>query len=357
MFGYSTFVNGDVILIGAYQDDNVVIDAGSAYVFRYDTDQSKWIEEAKLTASDAGTGDHFGWSVSLSGDVAVIGSPLLDGAGGNSGSAYVFVEPPDGWVDMTETAKLTASDSATDDNFGAAASISGDVAMIGAMRDDDFGSASGSVYVFDKPKGGWVDVTETVKLNASDAQPHDIFGWSLSISGDVAVIGARFDDSDVGGVDSGSAYVFRLDPDLSQWIEQAKLTASDAAAGDRLGSAVSLSSETAVIGAYRDDDGAWNAGSAYIFGGLGDCNDNGELDLCDIADGKSTDDNNNGIPDECENDCPWDLDGSGVVGASDLLSLLVSWGPCKGCPADFDGDGNVGAADLLALLVNWGPCP
>ncbi len=55
--------------------------------------------------------------------------------------------------------------------------------------------------------------------------------------------------------------------------------------------------------------------------------------------------------------CPWDLDGSGSVGASDLLALLVSWGPCKGCPADFDGNGSVGASDLLALLVNWGPCP
>ena len=55
--------------------------------------------------------------------------------------------------------------------------------------------------------------------------------------------------------------------------------------------------------------------------------------------------------------CPWDLDTNGSVGASDLLALLVSWGPCKGCPADFDGDGSVGATDLLALLVNWGPCP
>ena len=55
--------------------------------------------------------------------------------------------------------------------------------------------------------------------------------------------------------------------------------------------------------------------------------------------------------------CPWDLDESGNVGASDLLTLLASWGPCKGCPADFDGDGNVGASDLLALLANWGPCP
>ena len=55
--------------------------------------------------------------------------------------------------------------------------------------------------------------------------------------------------------------------------------------------------------------------------------------------------------------CPWDLDNNEVVGASDLLALLASWGPCKGCDADFDGDGTVGASDLLSLLANWGPCP
>ncbi len=86
-----------------------------------------------------------------------------------------------------------------------------------------------------------------------------------------------------------------------------------------------------------------------------DCNANGIPDILDVLEGASQDQNNDGIPDECE--CPWDLDGSGSVGAADLLSLLVSWGPCKGCPADFDGNGVVGASDLLALLVNWGPCP
>ncbi|MEE9131262.1 MAG: hypothetical protein V3T84_14675, partial [Phycisphaerales bacterium] len=125
------------------------------------------------------------------------------------------------------------------------------------------------------------------------------------------------------------------------------------------GISVSTDGEHAIVGANATTvNGDIEAGAAYIYGGLGDCNKNGELDLCDITDGFSNDDNNNGIPDECEAPpCPWDLDDSGTVGASDLLSLLVSWGPCKGCPADFDGDGTVGASDLLALLVNWGPCP
>ncbi len=55
--------------------------------------------------------------------------------------------------------------------------------------------------------------------------------------------------------------------------------------------------------------------------------------------------------------CPADLDGDGSVGASDLLALLIAWGPNPGHPADLDSDGNVGASDLLALLANWGPCP
>ena len=69
----------------------------------------------------------------------------------------------------------------------------------------------------------------------------------------------------------------------------------------------------------------------------------------------SDDDDDNGIPDECE--CPWDVDDDGSVGVSDLLALLASWGPCKGCPADFDGNDDVGVSDLLVLLANWGPCP
>ncbi len=201
-----------------------------------------------------------------------------------------------------------------------------------------------------------MDVTETVKLTASDGQTDGNFGWVVSLSGDVAVITARLDDGVVGGIDSGSAYVFRYDADRSQWTEQVKLTASDAAESDRFGWALSMSGETAVIGAVWDDDGGKNAGSAYMFG-LGDCNDNGELDLCDIADGKSTDDNNNGIPDECEDLCPWDLDGDMQVTVIDMLDLLSQWGTDPGVPPDFDGDGTVGITDFLTLLANWGPCP
>ncbi len=91
-----------------------------------------------------------------------------------------------------------------------------------------------------------------------------------------------------------------------------------------------------------------------------DCNENDVPDGCDIAYGFSDDVNNNGVPDECEEACAWDLDDNAVVGVSDLLLLLASWGPCPpkaDCPADFDANGSVGVSDLLALLANWGPCP
>ncbi len=342
-FGWAVSIDGNVAVIGAPTDDDAGSASGSAYVFRFNG--TEWIEEDKLTAPDAANTDLFGNTVSVSGDTAVIGAPFDDDDGFESGSAYVFRFNGKDWI---EQAKLTASDAAEGDQLGIRVSINGDVAPIGANH---FGNGGpGSAYVFNKPKAGWTDMTETAKLTASDGAAFDEFGWSVSISGDLAVIAAPRDDD--AGSSSGSAYVFHFDG--FDWIEQAKLTASDAAGGDIFGQAVSVSGESAVIGARLDDDGA-SSGSAYIFRSLGDCNENGELDLCDIVDGFSTDDNNNGIPDECE--CPWDLDGSGSVGASDLLSLLASWGPCKDCPADFNGDGNVGASDLLALLANWGPCP
>ena len=94
---------------------------------------------------------------------------------------------------------------------------------------------------------------------------------------------------------------------------------------DGFGWSVAISGATAIVGAHFDDDNGDASGSAYLF---------------DAA---------------APGTCPWDLDDNASVGASDLLSLLASWGPCKDCPADFDG--SVGASDLLALLANWGSCP
>jgi len=134
------------ILIGSYHNHNSGLASGSAYV--YVRSGSNWTQQARLTASDGAAGDKFGYSVSISGDYAVIGASDDDDGGPSSGSAYIFKKPDTGWTDMTETTRLTASDGAAEDFFGCSASISGGYAAIGAYKDDDDGSYSGSAYIF-----------------------------------------------------------------------------------------------------------------------------------------------------------------------------------------------------------------
>ena len=159
--------------------------------------------EWKLTASDGAASDYFGADVSISEDYIIVGASHDDDNGSESGSAYIFERTGSGWIQL---AKLTASDGAASDLFGCAVSISGDYAIVGANGDDDNGSGSGSAYLFEKPIGGWVDVTETAKLTASDGAASDFFGAAVGIFGDYAIVGASHDDDN--GSRSGSAYVF-----------------------------------------------------------------------------------------------------------------------------------------------------
>lgn len=158
----------------------------------------------------------------------------------------------------SEQAKLTASDAAAGDWFGYSVAVSGDTAVVGANGDDDGGSASDSAYVFVRSGMSW---NEQTKLTASDPAIGDNFGTSVALSGHTAVVGAPFDDDGI--TNSGSAYVFVRSG--TSWSEQAKLIAGDADAGDNFGRSVAVSDDTAVVGAYQDDDGGSNSGSAYVF--------------------------------------------------------------------------------------------
>jgi hypothetical protein len=156
--------------------------------------------------------------------------------------------------DWTETQKLTASDSAAGDEFGWPVCLDGDTVLIGANGDDDNGADSGSVYVFTRSGTTW---TEQQKLLASDGAAGDYFGCRIALSDDTALITALSDE------ESGSVYVFTRSG--TTWTEQQKLTASDAAAGDAFGIGVALSGDTALIGAFQDDDKGFNSGSVYVF--------------------------------------------------------------------------------------------
>ena len=252
-FGYSVSVSGDTVVVGAPIDES---SRGSAYVFvKPSGGWSNMTQTAKLTASDGMGNDRFGHFVSVSGDTVVVGAPIDESS---RGSAYVFVKPGADWVDMTQTAKLTASEGVGDDNFGLAVFVSGDTVVVGAFGDDDNGSFSGSAYVFVKPSGGWSNMTQTAKLTASDGAGNDYFGYSVSVSGDTVVVGAPIDDSS-----RGSAYVFvKPSGGWSNMTQTAKLTASDGVGDDFFGISVSVSGDTLVVGACNDDS---YQGSAYVF--------------------------------------------------------------------------------------------
>ena len=257
-FGKSVAVDGDTAVIGAVGDDDAGSSSGSAYVFVRSSDG--WVEQAKLTASDAAHHDLFGNSVAVDGDTAVISAHSKDGVGSRSGAVYVFVRSGDEWV---EQAKLTASDADESDLFGVSVAVTGDTILIGANGDDDAGEHAGAVYVFVRTDDRWV---EQAKLTASDAADHDLFGAPAAVDGDTAVFGAHYDDD--GGYRSGAVYVFvRSD---GGWVEQAKLTASDAASHDYFGSSVAVTGDTILVGADGDDDAGEDSGSMYVFVRTGD---------------------------------------------------------------------------------------
>jgi FG-GAP repeat len=260
-FGWSVSIDGDTAIIGAFNDDDSGTDSGSAYVFT--RSEGGWTQQAKLLPSDGAEGDFFGFSVSISGDKAIVGAYGDDNDDrDNSGSVYIFTRTNDIW---TEQAKLLASDGARADYFGRSVSINNDTAVIGAHGDDndDNGGDSGSVYIFTRSGGAW---TEQAKLLPADGAVDDAFGLSVSIDDDTAVIGAVGDDDN--GIGSGSAYVFTRSG--SVWTEQAKLLPGDGALGDQFGWSVSINGNSAVIGAYGNQDNGRLTGSAYVFTRSGD---------------------------------------------------------------------------------------
>ena len=240
-FGNSVAVSGNLALIGAWGDDDNGDRSGSAYVFDLTTGE----QFRKLLPSDGNVTDQFGGegSVALSGNIALIAAVCDDDNGDLSGSAYVF--------DVTTGAqlrKLLPTDGSADDRFGMAVALSGAYGLIGASTVDNNGPHSGGAYVFDITTG-----EQLHKLLPIDGAAYDYFGGSVALSGNLAVVGAWADD-DHGDL-SGSAYVF----DVTTGQQLRKLLPSDGAGGLYFGSAVALSGNLAVIGSPG------GSGSAYVF--------------------------------------------------------------------------------------------
>ncbi len=311
-FGRSVAISGNIAIVGAYGDIENGFDSGSAYLFDVTTGQ----QFAKLLPSDATYGHLFGYSVAICGNTAIVGAFGDSVNAWYAGAAYLF--------DVTtgeQLYKLVASDGTASDDFGFSVAISGNIAIVGTAEEDDAdGPVPGSAYLFDVTTG-----QQLFKLLSDDGAAEDFFGTSVAISGNTAIVGALGDDDN--GTFSGSAYLF----DATTGQQLAKLLSSDGAAEDTFGYAVAISGSTAIVGTDWDDDNGTNSGSAYIF----------NLSI--------------------SQPCPGDINADDTVNLADFDILATNFGFGPGATlshGDLNSDGFVNLADFNLFAVNFGnTCP
>ena len=243
-FSDSVAIGDSKILVGMPQADINGSGSGAAYIYNLDG-----TGETQFLASDGASGDGFGISVAIGNSKVYVGAPKDDDNGSTSGSVYIYN------LDGTGEVKLTPSDGRSFARFGNALAFGHDKLVVGAYADDPAGSppAGGSVYVYD------ADGTNEVKIRSSDVAANDDFGHAIAIGNNKIVVGAPSNDDDGSG--SGSAYVFNLDG-----TGQVKITASDAAADDNFGSSVAIGGDKIYVGArYEDNANGTNSGAFYVY--------------------------------------------------------------------------------------------
>lgn len=243
-FGESVDVSGGTAVIGEPRDKRDGCESGSAYIFeRLELGLgAEWIQRSKLIADDGSCLDGFGKSVAISGDSVIVGAVGDDDRGNHSGGAYMFTRVGTEWV---QEAKLVPSDGEEEEWFGNSVAISGNLAVVGAFRDDDSGLWSGSAYVFRREGLTW---KEEAKLLPIDGASRHYFGTSVSISGDTIVIGAHgHDDS------RGAAYIFVHDG--GSWMLQARLLPKSRTERSEFGRSVAIDGDVAIVSAFGDSEG------------------------------------------------------------------------------------------------------
>lgn len=269
MFGNSVAISGDYVVVGANSEDggagNPKPNVGAAYVF-HRTGPNEWASVSKLTPPDGMAGDTFGASVSISGDYIVVGSSWATAGAANAGAAYVFHRTDTNTWDAGT--KIIPTDSMMNDRFGFSVSISGDYVAVGSRHknggDDGSLANAGAAYVFRRT--GTNTWGEGTRVNAPDMDANDLFGGSVSIRGNVLLVGAYAEDN---GPDSplsgtGAAYVFSR-TGSNTWDNGVKISCPDPAGSEKFGSSVALGDGYALIGAYTDSDFVVSGGKVYFF--------------------------------------------------------------------------------------------
>ena len=264
-FGVAVDIDGDTAVIGAYHDDDKGLDSGAAYVFRRNAGGADaWGQVAKLVADDGNIGDELGEVVAISGDVIALGARLDDNQGSNSGSVYLFqrnLGGPDKWGQL---GRIEATGGAEYHEFGGALDIDRGRLVVGARFSTAPGAKSGAVYVFERNAGGADAWGQTAALWAEDYASFQNFGVAVAVLDDRLLVGAAGDAE--AEEKAGAGYLFELGHGGDGgWHQVAKLMTADADQFDQVGQAVHLSADVAVLTARGDDEAATDAGAAYVF--------------------------------------------------------------------------------------------
>lgn len=299
-FGFSVSLSGDTLAVGAHQEDSATTgvnttpdeaasNSGAVYVFtRSDT---SWTQQAYIKASNTGGSDSFGYSLTLSGDTLAVGAyredsstlginttPFDNKQSDDYGAVYVFVRNNANWV---EQAYIKASETNKLDYFGFSVALSGDTLAVGAYLEDSettgidsipndttAGANSGAVYVFTRSNNIWI---QQAYIKASNTGKTDLFGKSITLSGDILAVGADQEDSETTGINSipndtaagansGAVYVFTRSNNT--WSQQAYIKASTTVTKVNFGQSVALASDTLAVGVPLENT---SAGASYIF--------------------------------------------------------------------------------------------
>ena len=253
-FGYSVSTDGTRTIVGAYGDDDRGTNAGAAYVFV--SRNRKWNEETKLLPIQASHNEQVGMAVAIDGDFAWVGSRGDIESGPQTGSAYVFRRFEDGWV---QVARFRSRAAGSDDQYGLSVAVDGEWAVVGAYGDAKQGRDAGCVYVYRLMDDVWQFSERIYAPKSSDA---DYFGFSVDVSGDQLIVGAFGDDTK--GNRAGAAYVYRQTSE--GWKIDVRLIADDGAKHNLFGHSVALSGQIAVVGAHGNDTLGRFSGAAYVFG-------------------------------------------------------------------------------------------
>lgn len=264
-FGFAVAIDGDTIIVGFPYDMQAAWAGGSALIFsRHRDGADEWGLVKKLLPGDPGVAAYFGWSVAIDGDRAVIGAARAEGAGLLAGATYIFERNAGGTDNWGEVQKLTPPEAATDDLFGAAVAVAGDLVLVGAGWKHRSGIETGAAYLYGKDQGGSGEWRLIKELLADTPGYGDAFGNSVSVSEDCALVGAPGDDGRID--DLGAAYVFRRDEGgAGAWGMAGKLTPADANEISGFGQSVSLASDLLAVGAPGRRNGGIHRGAAYVY--------------------------------------------------------------------------------------------